>query len=1228
MELIDFLREKVLVLDGAMGTMIQRRSLTEEDFRHGLDIPAETKLQGCNDILCVTRPDVIRDIHMKYLEAGADIIETNSFNANSISLEEYGLQDLVKEINLTAAKAARDAADSFSHKSGKRVFVAGSMGPSNVALSLPDVAGARGVDFDSMRKAYAEQASALAEGGVDVLLLETIFDTLNAKAAITGIEDAFEAIGRRLPLMISVTLTEQGRTLSGQTPEGFLTSVMHAQPLSVGMNCGFGAKDMAPWLERMQSVGCAVSLHPNAGLPDEMGLYTETPETMAATMGEYLRAGMLNIAGGCCGTTPEHIRAIAEAARDARIRPITAPGMVETRPDVMRLAGLESLEVSPEKGFLKVGERCNVAGSRKFLRLVGEGNLSEALGIASAQIGKGAGVLDINMDDAMLDAPAEMERFVTLLGADGDTAAVPLMVDSSDFEVVRRALRRIQGRAIVNSISLKEGEEKFLANAREIRSMGAAAVVMAFDEQGQATTLERRKEICGRAYRLLTEKCGYRGEDIVFDPNILTIATGMPEHDRYALDFLDAVSWIKENLKGAKVSGGVSNLSFAFRGNNKLREAMHAVFLHHAIARGMDMAIVNPSTAISADGVDPTLREAIEDVIFLRRPDASERLLAIAAEMKAEADRLKAEKPAAAGSAAPKPDPKKETVTLESLVEKGMTAGLEPLLDAALEEEGTAMGVVGRRLMGAMRTVGDEFGAGRMFLPQVVRSAAVMKKAIDYLTPRIEAEAISGADGAESGEKGKFVIATVKGDVHDIGKNIVGVILKCAGFDVIDLGVMVEEEKILEALRATGARFLGLSGLITPSLSEMARVAEMLQREGLTDVTLCVGGATTTDLHTAVKIAPLFDGLTLHTRDAAQLPVVASSLVDSAQHDATVTEIRESQRRLRSEYEQRMALRAAGMQNGSASAADESVKADRPMPAPETAGVHTIEISVKDAAESINWKAFLHTWHLSPMLAAPALEAATKECDGDEAHSHAPHGAGCPCCSAKPQEDPALEEATRLVRDALAMIAALEENGVKLEARVGVVDAHRDGEDIVLESHDRSIVIPTLRRETEPRLATADFVAESGDHAGVFAVTARNVLSAVETADDYQAMLLQSIADRLAEAATEVMHTRLHEDIWGLKGTPRGIRPAVGYPSLPDQTLVFELDKLIEYSAIGVTLTANGALSPSATTTGLVFANPLARYFELGEISQAALSDYARRRGISEERLRELLPRS
>lgn len=1227
MELIDFLREKVLVLDGAMGTMIQRRSLTEDDFRSGLDIPAETKLQGCNDILCVTRPDVIRDIHTQYLEAGADIIETNSFNANSISLEEYGLADRVAEINLAAARVAMEAADSFAMKTGRQAFVAGSMGPSNIALSLPDVAGARGVDFDSMRAAYAEQARALIEGGVNLLLLETIFDTLNAKAAIAGIEDTFKAIDRHVPLMISVTLTEQGRTLSGQTLEGFLASVMHARPVSIGMNCGFGARDMAPWLRHLQSVGCAVSLHPNAGLPDEMGQYTETPAAMAATMGEYLSAGLLNIAGGCCGTTPEHIRAIAEAARDAQLRPITAPGRIETRPDVMRLSGLESLEVSPEKGFLKVGERCNVAGSRKFLRLVGEGNLSEALGIASAQTGKGAAVLDINMDDAMLDAPAEMERFVTLLGADGSTAAVPLMVDSSDFEVVRRALRRIQGRAIVNSISLKEGEEKFLEHAREIRSMGAAAVVMAFDEQGQATTLERRKEICGRAYRLLTEKCGYRGEDIIFDPNILTIATGMPEHDRYALDFLDAVSWIKENLKGAKVSGGVSNLSFAFRGNNKLREAMHAVFLHHAIARGMDMAIVNPSTAISADGIDPTLRETIEDVIFMRRPDASERLLAIADEMKAEAERLKAEKLAASGGTpAPKPAPKKEAVTLESLVEKGMTAGLEPLLDAALEEEGTAMGVVGRRLMGAMRTVGDEFGAGRMFLPQVVRSAAVMKKAIDYLTPRIEAEAKSGADGAESGEKGKFVIATVKGDVHDIGKNIVGVILKCAGFEVIDLGVMVEEEKILEALRATGARFLGLSGLITPSLSEMARVAEMLQREGLTDVTLCVGGATTTDLHTAVKIAPLFDGLALHTRDAAQLPLVASSLVDPVQHDATVKEIRESQRRLRRQYEERMARRTAGIQNGSSSARAPE-KADRPMPAPKTAGVNTIEISVKDAAEAINWKAFLHTWRLSPALAAKALEAAKREC-GDGEKCHAPHGAGCPCCSAKPQENPAFEEAIRLIRDALSLITELEDKGVALKARAGVVNAQRDGEDIILESQGRSIVIPTLRRETGPRHATADFVAESGDHVGVFAVTALNVLQAVQPADDYQAMLLQSVADRLAEAATEVMHTRLHEDIWGLKGTPRGIRPAVGYPSLPDQTLVFELDKLIDYSAIGVTMTTNGALSPSATTTGLVFANPSARYFELGEISQAALSDYARRRGISEERLRELLPRS
>lgn len=680
---------------------------------------------------------------------------------------------------------------------------------------------------------------------------------------------------KSVPLMLSVTLTRSGRTLSGQSVEAFLASVSHAAPLSIGLNCGFGAEEMEEWLEQLQGFAGYVTLHPNAGLPDELGQYTESPETMAATMAKYLGGKKLNIIGGCCGTTPEHIRALAAEARKAT--PRKAP---DRSPD-LQLAGIEALTVGKGERFLKVGERCNVAGSRKFLRLISEGNSAEALEIASAQVGKGAKVLDVNMDDALLDAPAEMERFVELLGSDGNTSPLPLMIDSSDFEVIRRALRKIQGRPIVNSISLKEGEEKFLEHAGEIRDMGAAVVVMAFDEQGQATSLQRRIDICRRAYRLLTEKAGFRGEEIIFDPNVLTIATGVAEHDRYALDFLEAVSWIKGNLPGAKVSGGVSNLSFSFRGNNKLREAMHTVFLHHCIERGMDMAIVNPATPLDVSTVSPDVRKAIEDVIFCSDSGAADRLVNIAARLKAES----APAPAAAKKAPA------ASLSIEEMIEKGIDSGLEKRLEEALERRGSAMGVVNEMLMAAMQRVGDEFGAGRMFLPQVVRSASVMKRAIELLTPAIEKENAHASEGARR----KFVLATVRGDVHDIGKNIVAVVLRCSGFEVIDLGVMVEPDRIIEALKESGAKYLGLSGLITPSLAEMSEVASRLEREGMTDVMLCVGGATTSDVHTALKIAPLFSGVTIHTGDAARLPVAAST--------ADAGKVRAAHARLRLEYE-------------------------------------------------------------------------------------------------------------------------------------------------------------------------------------------------------------------------------------------------------------------------------------------------------------------------------------
>lgn len=1200
MEFIDSLNKRILILDGAMGTMIQRLNLKEADFRNNLNIKSDIKVAGCNDLLCIAQPEKIREIHSAYIEAGADIIETNSFNANALSLEEYGLQDMVGDINRSAVRVAREAVDIYasSTPSPRNIFIAGSMGPSNVSLSLPQVAAARGIDFDIMRKAYCEQACSLVDEGVDLLLLETVFDTLNAKAAIAGIYDAFDKLHRSVPLMISVTIDERGRTLSGQNLEAFLTSIMHASPISVGLNCGFGADEMGKWLASLQECGCYVSMHPNAGLPDEMGNYTDTPAKMAASIEHYLKKGWLNIVGGCCGTTPEHIRAISNAARKYSPRQCAGTTEIERHPDTMRLSGLKDLEISPAKGFVKVGERCNVAGSRKFLRLINEGNLSQAAEIASSQIDKGASILDINMDDAMLNAGNEMEKFVTLLGGDGTVANVPIMVDSSDMRVINSALRHIQGRPIVNSISLKEGEAKFLDNANEIKRLGGAVVIMAFDEKGQATTFERRIEICRRAYDLLRDEAGFKGEDIVFDPNVLTIATGMKEHDRYALDFLDAVSWIKENLPGAKVSGGISNLSFSFRGNDKLREAMHTVFLHHAISRGMDMAIVNPATSIDIESVNPDLRSAIEDVFFMRRPDATDRLLAIAAEMKAEAERLKALK-AGKTDITPQKSKNQRKATLESLVEKGISADLQPLLDSALAEEGSAIGVINNRLMKAMQHVGDEFGAGRMFLPQVVRSAEAMRHALDYLTPLIEKEA-----GLEtgSGAKGKFVIATVKGDVHDIGKNIVGVILKCAGFDVVDLGVMVEKEKILEVLRDTGARFVGLSGLITPSLSEMVEVAKMLEVEGLTDVRLFVGGATTSELHTAVKIAPHFSGLTVHTRDAARLPVIASTLADTNDPETIVGDIRRQQESLRDDYARNEANRVTS---------DKKIVEPRrvsdpsmAMPAPMKEGIRHFRLGVQEVEDHVNWRPFLHVWKIPPALADEILRR-IEENDSDDM-------------------TPAVAEGVRIVSDAKRIIDRWKNDGQMIEAKAGLIPARRSGDDIVLHYGGKDIVLPTIRRTQTPTIALSDFVNDNDDHIGLFAVSFAIPDKGSSPKGDYQSLLQQSVADRLAEAATEVIHNMVHCDLWGLD-TPRSIRPAVGYPSLPDQSAVFILDNLLNYASIGIKLTENGAMSPSSSTTGLIIGNPDARYFDVGKITSEMAEDYSRRRNIPLSRIRSLL---
>lgn len=1103
--------KKVLVLDGAMGTMIQRLGLSEADFRGKEFADWTCELKGCNDLLCLTSPESIEKIHRAYIEAGADIIETNTFNSNAISLSDYVLADKAREIARAGAQVARRAAD------GTGVLVCGSMGPTNVSLSLGG-----DIDFDRMARAYSEQAAGLIEGGADLLMIETAFDTLNAKAAIAGVEAAREETGKEIPLMISATLTESGRLLSGQTLRAFVNSVMHARPVSIGLNCGFGADGMVEYLRELQDVPCAVSCHPNAGLPDELGQYVETPETMEEKIDHILNERLVNIIGGCCGTTPEHIRLIAQKAHAAEPRKIPEPD------NRLHLSGLEALDVSPDD-FLKVGERCNVAGSRKFLNLINEENYTEALEIAASQVLAGARVLDINMDDGMLDAPTAMARFVSMLSVDPNTATVPLMIDSSDFNVIERALKLLQGRPIVNSISLKEGEKVFLDHARTIRRLGAAVVVMAFDEKGQADTFERRIEICSRSYRLLTEKAGFCGNEIVFDPNVLAVATGLAEHDAYALDFLRATQWITENLPGARVSGGVSNLSFSFRGNNPLRKAMHALFIDHGRKRGLGMAIMNPTAPIAPTAdMDKELLEAIDDVLLCRRPDATERLTALAAESASNAPKT--------ASSTPK-KVEKEKATLGQLLITGRDDGLESLLDEAVSRKGSAMGVINGELMDAMNRIGELFGEGKMFLPQVVRAAAVMRKAVEHLTPLIEAEG-SSTDGSDS--QPTMVLATVKGDVHDIGKNIVAVVMRCSGFRIIDLGVMVPPEKIVETAVNEHADAIGLSGLITPSLREMANVASMLQERGL-KVPLFVGGATTSPLHTATKIAPLYDGTVVRTADAASLPAIAKRISDPEVIEAIQTEQGEL-RRQHSEKTPPLTLDEARKH---------SEPVTEPAPAPLKPGRHEFHPTLTELKPLINRRALLGEWRLDP-----------------SGHS---------------------DEAKRLLNDAEEELNRMD---ISVNAVVDIISAERIAPETVKAGGVELEMPRSLRANTASGLclSLADFVAPQGDNIGIFAVC----VNLSDEGDEYRSLLRQTLGHRLAEAATEWLNRKVDTELWG---TDKSIRPAVGYSSLPNQQLIFKLDTILPLKPLGITLTENGAMHPGSSTCGIIISNPKARYF-------------------------------
>ena len=1142
--------ERVLVLDGAMGVMIQGLGLSEADFRGERFKDHPTALKGNNDILVLTRPEAISAIHRAYLEAGADIIETNSFNANALSQSEYATEHLVGEINREAARLARAEADRFTALTPQRPrFVAGSIGPTGVSASLPSNVNDpahRDVDFPRLAEAFREQAAGLIEGGVDLLQIETAYDALNVKAAVSGVRKAMKDAGREVPIIISTTISDaSGRLLSGHSIEAFLALVDYAKPLALGFNCSAGPEGLTAYLRRLAEISpYPTIIYPNAGLPDELGHYAATPEIFTSAMEKMLHEGLVNIAGGCCGTTPKHIALLRQAADRCPQQRRLPDGKVDW------LAGIEAF--SDRMGFINVGERCNVAGSRKFLRLVKEGQWDEVLAIARKQVADGAMCLDINMDDALLDTRSLMVRFLRLLGSDPATASVPWMIDSSDFAVIEAALQNVPGKAIVNSISLKKGEDEFLREAALIKEYGAAVVVMAFDEQGQATSFERRVEICSRAYKLLTEKLEFNPRDIIFDPNILTVATGMHEHDAYAADFIRAVEWITKNLPGAKTSGGVSNLSFAFRGNNYIRQALHAVFLFHAIRHGMSMAIMDPGSKVAYADIPADLLKAMEDVVLNRYAGASERLIEMAANA-AEAQTAQAEETQSVQL------PVDERLRLA--LRNGDESALEADLAEALSLCDDANAIVEGPLMGGMEAVGKLFETGKMFLPQVVKSARVMHRAIEILRPQLEKNRKSG------NYKGRYLIATVKGDVHDIGKNIVGVVLRCNNFEVIDLGVQVESAAIVEAALKYKPDFIGLSGLISPSLNEMAITAKALADAGV-DVPVFVGGAATSPLHTALKIAPNYCGVVVRVGDAAQNPILASRLLSDPEGEA---------RRIRTEQAWLVADH-----NGERVEADSSKglnlnweeERDNIVSPTFTGSKVLEEVAVDEVRKYINWTYFYNCWKVRPDSA----------------------------------------EAADVRREAEALLEELSADGATMRAAVGFYPASSNGKNIRIGNQELPVRRQCISASRELCLSLADYVAPEGydDHLGVFAVTIGDTLRqrlAATHSHDYEHILLQSVADRLAEATSEWLHYQVRSRLWGYSPDEaedldairharyRGIRPAVGYPSLPDQKLMFTLAELIPLQKLGVELTENGALAPSSTVAGFYFASPHAKYF-------------------------------
>jgi len=1206
-ELRKLLAQRILVLDGAMGTMVQRHGLVEADYRgtrfatHGKD------LKGNNDLLCITRPDVIGGIHAEYLAAGADIIETNSFNATRVSQAEYGLAELAFELNVAAARLARATADRFSAPDKPR-FVAGVLGPTSRTASLsPDVndPGARNITFDALVGDYVEAARGLTEGGVDILLVETVFDTLNAKAALFAIEKFFDEAGRRWPVMISGTITDaSGRTLSGQTAEAFWNSLRHARPISFGLNCALGAKDLRQYVKELSKLcDCFISAHPNAGLPNAFGGYDETPQMLADDIREWGQAGIINIAGGCCGTSPDHIRAIAEALKDMKPR---RPASADS---ALRLSGLEAFNVTDDSLFVNVGERTNVTGSKAFARMILEGRFDDALAVARQQVENGAQVVDINMDEAMLDSQAAMVRFLHLVGSEPDICKVPLMLDSSKWEVIEAGLKCIQGKGIVNSVSMKEGEAKFLQQARLARRYGAAIIVMAFDEQGQADTYQRKIDICKRAYDVLVAD-GFPAEDIVFDANIFAIATGIPEHDNYAVDFINAVRWIRENLPHARTSGGVSNVSFSFRGNDAMREAIHTVFLYHAVKAGLTMGIVNAGQLGVYDDLAPELREKVEDVVLNRKvagmANPGDTLIELATRVKGQA--------------------REQVVDLawrqwpvDKRLEHAMVKGITEFVVADTEECRAALFAAGKPplsviegpLMNGMNVVGDLFGAGKMFLPQVVKSARVMKQAVAHLIPYVEEE--KKRTGSTS--KGRIVIATVKGDVHDIGKNIVGVVLGCNGYEIIDLGVMVSADKILHAAKEHGAQAIGLSGLITPSLEEMSHIASEMQRQGFTQP-LLIGGATTSRAHTAIKIAPNYAGPVVYVPDASRAVGVVTKLLSIDMRNGYVAEVAADYEKVRSQHAGKKGVPLLSLEAARANRARLEFAGNAAPVKPKRPGITELtDLDLAVLAGYIDWGPFFQTWDLAGSYP-------------------------------KILDDAVVGEAARNVfGDGKAMLQQLiAEKWISANAVFGLFPAQAVDDDIVFYADEaRSRALMTwhgLRQQQErpagkPHQCLSDFVAPTGDYAGAFAVTAgigieQKLAEFAAQHDDYRAIMLKSLADRLAEAAAEWLHERVRRDYWGYAGDEsldsaaliaekyRGIRPAPGYPACPDHTSKGALFKLLDAPAnAGMQLTESYAMMPAASVAGFYLAHPEAHYFAVSKIGRDQLQDWAKRSGMT-----------